>query len=792
MEDKNQAIRELHEKINDLARKQKGFQEEIQRLQNAVFELDLSDRTVKSPSTPAVVSDAPRVTTQEKTDPVAAAAPPIKPAAPIPPVAPTPPPVVRPPAAQKKPTAWEEFIGTNLMNKIGIAILVIGIGFGVKYSIDHELMGPITRVILGYVAGIILIGLAFRVKKNYANFSAVLLSGGMAVMYFMTYAAYDVFGLIPQMMAFILMVVFTAFTVFAAVQYNIEVIGIIGLVGAYGVPFLLSDGSGRVVVLFSYMTIINIGILTLAFQKYWKKLYYLAFSLTWIIFGLWHVDRYNADEHLTLSLAFATIFFVTFYITFLSYKLIRKEPLSKLDLFFMLFNSFVYYGFGYASIDQLERGDEFLGLFTLFTAVMHFISCVIIYKQQQQFKDIFYFVAGMVLVFLTLAVPVQLEGTWVTIVWAAEAALLFWIGRTKQFPVYERLSYPLVILAFVSLLHDWENTYRKDLMYVESYRDFALPFLVNVQFLTTILVSISFIYILWLNHRTVFPEPTAKSQGKQVLTYAIGAMLLLTVYMGYFNEIAHYWDFKYADSVVNVKGEYDYYGERNEDLRQFKSLWLINYSAIFAIVLSILQLRFLRQLPIKILSLALNGLVVLVFCTLGLYALSVLRSSYLFDFDNLYFIRNDSYILIRYVSIAFILPILFFNSRHMKDPFFTLSMRQTEQILLHLSILVLLSSELVHWLEMAKIENSFKLTLSILWGAYGLFMTVVGLRKNKKHLRIAALVLFGVTLIKLLAYDMPSMSTMAKTIVFITLGALFLIASFLYNKFKSASNNEPS
>jgi uncharacterized membrane protein len=122
---------------------------------------------------------------------------------------------------------------------------------------------------------------------------------------------------------------------------------------------------------------------------------------------------------------------------------------------------------------------------------------------------------------------------------------------------------------------------------------------------------------------------------------------------------------------------------------------------------------------------------------------------------------------------------------------FGVIVRQAENILLHTAILVLLSSELVHWLDMAAIENSFKLSLSILWGAYALFLIILGLWKDLKHIRIAAIVLFAVTLIKLFAYDMADMSTIAKTIVMMILGVLLLVASFLYNKYKRSTGNEP-
>jgi uncharacterized membrane protein len=780
MDDKNKAIRDLHEKIEEIARKQKSFQEDIARLHTQIFELDLSER-------PAVVQPKTVVAVEPKASPPVIT-PPVKENIPVfsaPDVAPKPPAPVK---IRKEKTPIEEFIGTNLLNKIGIAILVIGIGFGVKYSIDHQLIQPLTRIILGYVAGLALIGLALRLKKDHANFSAVLLSGGMAVLYFITFAAYDFYDLIPQTMAFVLMVVFTAFTVFAAMQYNMEMIGIIGLVGAYAVPFLLSDGSGKVVILFSYITIINIGILVLAFKKYWKRLYYLAFVLTWLSFSAWWIDQFDVDKHLTISLAFGSVFFITFYVTFLAYKLLRKEPLAKLDLAFMLVNSFVFYGFGYATINDMQGGEELLGLFTVATALIHFIACIIIYKQQSQFRDIFYFVAGMVLVFLTLAVPVQLEGNWVSLVWAMESLLLFWIGRTKQFPVYEKLSYPLILLAVGSLVHDWSEFYISH-NYFSPDEVPSVSFFLNIQFFTTIMVCASLGAITFFASRKAFPSPF-KDSDNTLLVYVLGVMLLVVLYFGIYAEIQNYWDQRYWSNAVWTTTEYgDRYPQYNEDLLRFENLWLINYSAIFMLIGSLIQIKFLRDRYTMIGSLALNALVITAFLTAGLYELSLLRYSYLNDSENAFFFR-DGNIVIRYVGIALMVPLLLINMRHMKNEIFTPMLRNAEKILLHLAILILLSSELVHWLDMALVENSFKLGLSILWGAYALFLIVLGLWKNQGHLRIAAMVLFGVTLAKLFLYDMEDMSTISKTIVMIILGVLLLVASFLYNKNKRPVENE--
>ena len=223
----------------------------------------------------------------------------------------------------------EKYIGENLINKIGIIITVIGVAIGAKYAIDHQLINPLWRIISGYLFGIGLLTLALRLKGGYMNFSAVLLSGSMAILYFMTYAAFSFYDLIGQVPAFALMVLFTSFTVAAAINYDRQVIAHIGLVGAYAVPFVLGRWSDNVTVLFTYTAIINIGILFISFKKYWKPLWYTSFIITWIMFLVWFVPKFDIDINISLSAVFLSLFFATFYVIFLSFKLIKKEKFRE-------------------------------------------------------------------------------------------------------------------------------------------------------------------------------------------------------------------------------------------------------------------------------------------------------------------------------------------------------------------------------------------------------------------------------------------------------------------------------
>jgi len=684
----------------------------------------------------------------------------------------------------------EKFIGENLINKIGIAITVIGVAIGAKYAIDHQLISPLTRIILGYMFGAGLLGVALKLKKNYEGFSAVLLSGAMAIMYFITFAAHSFYDLIPQFLSFGLMVVFTVFTVLAAITYNRPVIAHIGLVGAYAVPFLLSDGSGKVGVLFSYMAIINVGILVIAFKKYWKSLFYAAFGLTWFIYAGWYSFSYSTNEHMGLALTFLFLFFVIFYATFLAYKLLQSEQFTIADVIVLLINAFIFYGIGYDIHDGHETGRQLLGLFTLFNALIHFLVSAIIYRQKLADRNLFYLIAGIVLVFITIAIPVQLDGNWVTLLWAGEAALLFWIGRTKRIPFYEKLSYLMMILAFISISHDWNTVYSR---YYPDMPETRITPLLNINFLTSMLFVAIFGFINWLNESKKYATSIVVQTGViRFVAFLVPAILLVVLYNAFRLEIANYWDQLYADSALEIteeNGEYaQYYW--NFDLRNFKTIWIINYSLFFFSALAFFNLKKMKNHLLGLINLGLLAFCIAVFLTVGLYDISELRESYLRGYLAEFYQTGIFYLWIRYISMTFVALAIVAFYRTIREDFIQHDLKLVFDFLLHTTVLWVASSELINWMDISESTQSYKLGLSILWGIYSLLLIALGIWRNKKHLRIGAIALFGITLLKLFFYDISHLNTIAKTILFVSLGILLLVISFLYNKYKHIITDE--
>ncbi len=779
-----QKINELEQRIGNLLYRQSVVYNEIKQLENELAEL-------KRQSNFSSVSTANTVKTSaekpvERPIETSAEKPTEKPVI----TAPTAPkPQISAPKINlpKQPSDLEKIIGESWINKIGILIVVIGVAIGAKYSIENELISPLTRIILGYLMGIGLLGFGIKLKPKFEGYSAVLVSGAISIFYFITYFAYSFYSLIPQVLAFVMMMIFTAFTVFTAIKYNRVVIAHIGLIGAYAVPFLLSSGSGRVDILFSYMLIINLGILFISIKKDWKSLHYSAFFFTWMIYGSWFADK-SFDSGLqgyeALGIGFATAFFLVFYGVSLFNNIISKEKLDKVNIILILLNSFIYFGFEFGIFNGHSILDSYLGLFTLFNAAIHFAVLFFIKSKKLADSTLFYSTLGMVFTFITIAIPIQLDGNWVTLMWTTQGTILFWLGKTKKISIYEKISLPILGLAFLSFLEDWERY---------SYAvDLDIHAFWNINFLTGIFAVLGYGFAVYLSRKHPDPEIQKFSPFNTIKSFYLPALLVLTAYLTFRNEIGYFFDYWYESTSLKGKeiGETDEFSLYNYDIEIFKNIYLLAYSLVFFGGMALLNFYKFKNKVLGISAIAIGLLVLFAAQTFGVGELGELRYSYINGNSNKYFNVSFNYILIRYPlwsSIAFALWAIFKNAKSIIE---NTKFHIFLDAVIYISILNFLSNELVTWMDLAGYQDVFKLGLSILWSVYSLLLVGLGIFQKKKHLRIFALVLFGITLAKLFLYDISNLSTIYKTIVLIILGLLLLIISFLYNKFKDKIGDE--
>ena len=434
---------------------------------------------------------------------------------------------------------WERFIGGNLFNKIGIAIILIGVFIGVKYSIDHDLISPTMRIILGYLTGGALFGVGYYLKPKYEKFSAVLVSGAMAIFYFLTYVAYDFYQMFPTGVAFALMFFVTVATIWFALSYNQQIIALIGMVGGYAVPFLLSNGGGHVWVLLSYVAFINVGILIISFYKQWRWLYHSAFVFTWALYLTLHVFKYKDNQGLYFS--FLLVYYLIFHFAFIVRKLWAKDTFTIGDILILLSNTLLFYSLGlsFTFENVFAQTRDYLTVFTLANALFHFL--VYYYTRSRgASKELKYLSLILAISFGTLTIPIYFEGVWITLFWAMEAGGLFWVGRTKKIRMYEVISYIVLSLATFSLLGNWIEMQE----HVASISEKITAFL-NTTFLNSLLYVGIVAGISYINSRY-------REKASETFDYGINILLFIVLYATFYIEIYNYWAIRINQYVVEA------------------------------------------------------------------------------------------------------------------------------------------------------------------------------------------------------------------------------------------------
>lgn len=344
----------------------------------------------------------------------------------------------------------ENFIGLKLMHLVGIVVLVTGISIGVKYAIDKKLISEGMRILLAYAAGALLFILSIRLKKKYQLFSAILFSGSMASVYFTTYAAFVYYQFLPMIIAFLLMVALTVYTVIKAISYNHKEIAIIGMIGAYAIPFLISSNAERVDLFFSYILLINTGVVFLSLKKRWKLMGYLALVLTWILFIGWALFKYTPSQR-GIAIIFMILFYILFLVNALVFRVRNNMMLAYGEIQQVIINNTALY---IAAIIVFGDGSINAGLATT-TGCMFLVTGVLAFISSKMFSSeivLQRLLTWQSLLLLLLFILFQWDGLAVTLLWVTVSVILFVWGIIAQKSWARLASVLLIGITLIKLL----------------------------------------------------------------------------------------------------------------------------------------------------------------------------------------------------------------------------------------------------------------------------------------------------------------------------------------------------
>ena len=639
-------------------------------------------------------------------------------------------------------TNFEKYIGENLFGKIGILIFIIGIGFFVKYAIDQNWINETARTLMGYAVGAGMLVLAERLHKRYHTFSSLLAGGAFGIYYLITAIAFHYYGLFSHTMAFVILCVTTIFMSAVSVLYDRKELAVTALVGGFIAPFIISTDSSSIISLQIYITILNIGMFCLAMYKKWAILPMVSFAFTYIIlWGTTALGSFSDSEAVTTYptlFAFATLFYVIFLLPVVFILRTQYGENTRLGLLGIITaNSFMYLIYGDFLLQHFEASSDTTAYLAFFIAAVNLAIHLYLRFRVEGQDTLRNLMLGLAVTFASMGIPILFSAANVLMVWAAESVLLLWLFTKEKNRIYELASAVLLLLTLGALAY-----YRTTDTFIHDTGD-SLFF--NGAFFVTTFVSIAYyvVAVIMQFNKELF------SDSKRLIAYTPC------------NAIAYALGF----SILFLAFRDNFHFHLEQPISEYASLLTANIMLLGGAL--ILRKRF---------EISENKLAY----EISLYLAGVLFAMTVWNYTD------PEGLLLRWLMALVTIAHMAYCMRGQL-------LVTSNQRNLHTEYSIIST---LMWLTLTRLllitfnEVNFSTAFSLSLGIAAFILMCIGMRYHSKEIRIVSLAEFGIVIGKLILNDVWAMPALGKIIVFISLGAILLILSFLYQKLKDALFNE--
>lgn len=654
------------------------------------------------------------------------------------------------PPGRGKPLDLETLIAGKWLYRVGLLLVFIAASYFVKLVIDNKWIGPAGQIAIGVLFGAgLLVFSHWLLRRGYEYFSEGITGLGVGVLYLSFWAGSGYYKLFSLNVAFFAMIAVTAAALAIAVGRNSQRIALLALIGGFLTPVLVSTGQNAQVALFTYLIILDAGLLVLARVRQWRWLETPSFVFTQIYFWGWY-DRFYDATQLASTMGFALVFFVLFT----ALPAIRSRQTAALfpeQITLLFSNAFLYL----IALRQMLWPDDkwMLTAAVLVLAALHlYIARFVPRPAAGQERPLAYFLyAGLALTFVTLAIPIRLEGRWITMAWAVEGAALVWAGfraRMWQLRAAAFLLFAIVLFRLVAFPMSAER------------------FLLNARFATFALAIASFAAAIYFWRRNADESREEERPAFAAMAVAVNVLavwaLTLEIHLLFRPEIPGATASDYLTRMLAVT-----------------TFWCIYATALLAAGL-VKRIAALRYQAFALFALMLAKL---------FFADSTQMSGVYYSL----FAFNPRFAAFALVVACFAL-VLGLARRESE------ALAGTEQTLMRalgviINVVALwgLSLEVYQFFMPAAGQQwsrdtglAQQLGLSLLWTVYATALVITGMRRQRQGLRYQGLVLFGITIVKVFIFDLGYLSGIYRVASSLALGIVLLVIAFIYQKVLAA------
>jgi uncharacterized membrane protein len=355
------------------------------------------------------------------------------------------------PAAGVKPTSsLENRIGAQLLNRVGILAVLIGVAWFLKLAFDRNWIGPPVRVWIGLAcaAGLIAWSERFR-RRGFPAFSYSLKALGTSIAYLSLWAASSIFHLAPSGLIFLAMTAVTIANAVLARRQDSELLALYALAGGLATPALLSLEHSNQTFLFSYLALLNGGAVLLLALRPWKRMAWAALLGT----GFYYIGgalSENDSSHLPAAVFFLALFFAAFTAAPLLILRRAKSPDSLFPVAFPIANAMATW---VALMVLFGAGGQHPARPWVTVALA--VACLMSAAAARRPAALCRTNLGLGIFFVSVAVPLEFHGSVVTLCWLGESLLLVAWAKASEDAALRVFSTAVLTLAALSLLLDW-------------------------------------------------------------------------------------------------------------------------------------------------------------------------------------------------------------------------------------------------------------------------------------------------------------------------------------------------
>ena len=380
-------------------------------------------------------------------------------------------------AAPNPLIAW--FVRGNPLLKIGVVVLFFGLAFLLRYVGSHLPLWFKYLAVFGAGIAAALAGEKLHTKNR--EYGLVLQGFGFGVMYLTALAALKLHRIAPAPLVFAVMLGAVAAMAALAVRRDAQIMAQFALAGGLAAPVLISDGSGNHVVLFAYLALLNTAVAWIAWHKAWRGLNITGFAGTFAIALSWGLRDYTAAHFATTEpfLLYHWLLY-TAVACFFARQTLSHEPLSgslksipndaPLERIMATFaayashirglDSTLLFGTAITAFSMqyrmVEHWQHAAAVSALGFAAVYAVFALWFARQGDDFAVMKQAFAALSLLFVTLAVPLGLDGAWTAGAWALEAALVYAFGMKLRQPHTRLAALAVFVLAAMAQLGEWK------------------------------------------------------------------------------------------------------------------------------------------------------------------------------------------------------------------------------------------------------------------------------------------------------------------------------------------------